>query len=441
MFEQIQEILADQVEAGKIQDWVVQGKKNDSVELFFVKDQLDMNREALTTEYSIKVYVDQEEGGKKVRGQASCQVGPDDSKEEILAKVNQAALQASFIKNPYFPLPKNDPDQAYQAPKAIPIIQDFKDRYEDCLQAFFAPYKGEARINSLEIFAVEAEVRVLTSMGADYSYPSQDFSFELVTEADGEEDPVEVFRDYHLGSLDLDKVRAIVEAQLEETAGRAQAKPAKAQKGVRVIITGADVEDLCKIPLGRCTAGAIYQKVSNEKKGQALGAQVAGATEPLETWSLSVQPDLDEVPFARPVDGVGKVLEAYPLVEDGKVVNFTGSCDMTYYLGEDYRGNCSTFTVAPGKESLEAYKKGDYIEILKFSSFIFDPVTGDFGGEFRLARQVQDGKAKYITGGAIAENFFKAQNRIHLSKELASHDYSTTPKAVIIDGVEVTGEK
>ena len=77
------------------------------------------------------------------------------------------------------------------------------------------------------------------------------------------------------------------------------------------------------------------------------------------------------------------------------------------------------------------------IELI-FSSFLMDPTTGDFGGEFRLAKIVENGKETFITGGAISENVYEIQNEMLFSKELLTYKSSIAPKAIILNNITVS---
>ena len=50
----------------------------------------------------VNVYVDSED--KKYRGNASIEIHPTSSKEEIKAQLDKALLAASFVKNPWYPV-------------------------------------------------------------------------------------------------------------------------------------------------------------------------------------------------------------------------------------------------------------------------------------------------------------------------------------------------
>lgn len=133
-------------------------------------------------------------------------------------------------------------------------------------------------------------------------------------------------------------------------------------------------------------------------------------------------------------------MSAYTMYEAGKLQNLRTSARYNHYMGIEHIGSCSTFEMDGGKNLWGSYQQGEYIEILAFSSFLMEPTTGDFGGEFRLAKWVKDGEVRFITGGAISENIFKIRDKMRFSKELEHRKYSITPKAIILDRITVSGE-
>ena len=109
-------------------------------------------------------------------------------------------------------------------------------------------------------------------------------------------------------------------------------------------------------------------------------------------------------------------------------------------MGEKVTGYQNTFTVSPGETSREELLGDKYLELLTFSDFQMDAATGDFGGEFRLARYVHDGVTEYLTGGAISGNLFELKEDMMWSRERLERPRSLTPEIVVFPGMKVTGE-
>lgn len=418
----------------KITDWILKDSERTSSELFFVRNQLDMNRRTNLHEYDLHVYVDFEEDGERYTGDAVTKIGPADSETEIASKIEKASISAALVKNPWYPLPEKDDTQPH-IKKDLQSQAQFMERFQDIYTAFFGENITRANVNSVELFAVSGKEHIFTSKGVDVEQPVNEFIFELVTDTDIGKEPVEIFRDYYLTEPDIDKIRDIVQKQLEETEGRAIAEPAKQQAHCRVILSGAEVEELLRYYVMHATDTLVYQQISKAQIGEHFIP--SGAKQSLD---IRVNPALSASTYSGAVDEEGKILTSYPLYEHGIVKNFRTHAQYSHYLGIENHGFVPTFEVQGGQRGYEELKGENSIEILAFSSFQMDVVTGDFGGEFRLARQIRDGKVTYLSGGAISENIGKAQLTMEFSKELQNQKSSVVPKAILFEDVTVTGD-
>lgn len=414
--------------------WIISKEERNTAELFLIKDKVDMNRACETLEYSVRLFVDFAENGSKYKGDATVIVSGADSPEEIEEKLQKAALAAGFVRNPWYDLPA-DSGEEVKKPETFQSIADLKAHFDEIHHILYKEYPYSSKMNSCELFAIESHRHVLTSKGVDVAYDKSEFLFEIVTDSSQGKEPVEIFNDYTLTSVDLKKLEQIVDKQLMETEGRALAVRNPKYENIRVILSGDAVEEFFYFYWEQANAAAVYQQMSRARLGERFLAKDAR-----EHLNLRINPALKTAINAAPVDAEGTKLKAYPLIEDGVVKNFVTSAKFAQYLNIPHLGQSAQFEMDGGSESLSHYTQGEYIEILVFSSFLVDSATGSFGGEFRLAKHVKDGKVQYITGGSISENIFHVQNTMHFSKELEARKNTLTPKAVILDGVTVAGE-
>lgn len=418
----------------KISAWTITESQSKSSELFFVKEKLDMNRATNIHEFTLRIFVDFEEGGEKYKGDATMLVSPTDTQEEITSKIEQGVFSAGFVKNKWYDLPENEDIDCPKIQK-FSNISDLNDNYEKLYNIIFKDYGFDSKLNSAELFAIEGSKRVVTSKGVDESFPYNEFTFEIVTDCNSGSEPVEIFKDYSLTNIDLKQIENIIKLQHEETEGRSKAVKNEKIENARVILSGDAVEELLSFYTIQASDSLVFMNISKVKVGsQFIDIDAA------EKLNIKLNPSLASSTFARPVDSEGKKLQGYDLFKNGKSINLITSSRFSHYLDLENKGTIKTFEVEGGQLSLDEYLKEDHIEILAFSSFLMDPTTGDFGGEFRLARYVHDGKIEYITGGSISENIFKEQNKMKFSKELENRKLSIAPKAIIFDGITVTGK-
>lgn len=431
MVEIIKNILTAMKE---VSDWIILEEKSSSKELFFVKDKLDMNRGTDIHEFNVRVFVDFKEDNILYRGDAEVILGPLDSVEEITKKIEQAAFAAGFVKNKWYPLPENKTNE-YEEIKKLENVKDLNQKYDELHKVFYKDYGFTSKVNSCEVFAVEGTKRVITSKNCDCTYPKNEFMFEIVTDCNEGTEPVEIFNGYYLTKIDLDEIENITKKQLMETEGRSKAVRNKTLNNMRVILSGDAVEEFLEFYLAQASDTMVFTKISKANIGEAFQAKDAK-----QKLNIIMKPNLESSIYAKPVDAEGTLLKEYDLISDGEVKALRTTAKFSHYLGIEHIGTVDAFEVTGGERSLDEYKKDDYIEILTFSSFLCDAITGDFGGEFRLARLVQDGKETFVTGGAISENIFIQQNTMKFSLEQAIRKHSITPSAIIFDGITVSGE-
>ncbi|MDI9519203.1 MAG: metallopeptidase TldD-related protein [Bacillota bacterium] len=417
----------------KISAWVINENISSSSELFFIKDKLDMNRACDTKEYHISIYVDFKENDILYKGDSIVVVSASDSIEEIQTKINDAVFYAEFVKNKWYDLPTNE-SNVIKGINSFKNLSILKKDYETIFNVFFKDYGYESKVNSCEIFAIEGLKRVISSKGTDVSFPYSRFIFELVTDCETGFEPVEIFNGYYLTEIDLELIEVLIKKQLSETYERSKAIRNEKLENKRVIISGNAVEEFLKFYIDQATDSSIYQKISKAKLNENF------FNNSKEKLNIVMNPYLSSSINSMPVDAQGKILKPYVLYEDGVLKNLKTSARFSHYLNVENLGNVNTFEVKGGEVSLNEYIKDDYIEIMEFSSFIMDTNTGDFGGEFRLAKVVENGKESFITGGAISENIFDIQNEMLFSKETLVYKSSICPKAIILDNITVSGK-
>lgn len=229
-----------------ISDWTISEIQNRATELFFIEDRLDLNRSVRTHEFSVSVYTDFTEDEVKYRGHASCIVGISDHPEEIEKKIEYALFSASFVKNKWYDLPVNH--AVNHGETAVEMtrfenIADLETRFEEVHNIIYADYGFASKVNSCEIFAIEGTRRVITSKGTDVRYPYSEFTFEVVTDCNAGDEPVEIFNGYYLTHIDSEQIREIIKKQLLETEGRSKATRNRKLENQRVILSGDAVED------------------------------------------------------------------------------------------------------------------------------------------------------------------------------------------------------
>ena len=88
---------------------------------------------------------------------------------------------------------------------------------------------------------------------------------------------------------------------------------------------------------------------------------------------------------------------------------------------------------------MEEMKKTPYLHVVNFSDFQMDEMSGNFGGEIRLAYLFDGEKVTPVTGGSINGMIVKAQKNFVFSKETQESMDFSGPFAVSMEDVAVAG--
>ena len=129
----------------------------------------------------------------------------------------------------------------------------------------------------------------------------------------------------------------------------------------------------------------------------------------------------------------------FRLIENGELKALIGDNRFASYLGIEPTGQLTNFKVALGSTTYEDMKNEPYVELLSFSHFQMNFMTGDFGGEIRLARYFDGETRQSITGGSISANIKKVQDNMYLSAIGAQYDDYVGPKHIWFKGLEIAG--
>lgn len=401
-----------------------------SKEAFFVKDKLDMNRGKEVFHVLLTVYKDFEADGKKYRGSATCKISPQDDEKTIKQKIADSVFAAGFVKNSWYPLPKNEKckvDNKIEHKELLDSLLKMKN-------SVYAKNETKANINSVEFFASSTIVEVLNSEGVDVSFIENKNEAEVITDSKGTEE-VEIYGYESYGKLSEASLKEVVQEQLRNTEERGIAKKAEHIDAINVILRGSAVPSFFDFYITQTSSSNVYTGQSRAKRGENFQGEVKG-----DALNISLEPNLENAVHSSSYDREGNHLKRTVLYENGVVKTYHGGMRYAHYLGIEATGNIANIEVAKGSLSYnEDMKAKPYVEILMFSDFFMDATTGNFGGEFRLARYFDGKETHIITGGSISGNMFKVQSEMYFSKEIMIKDGYKGPKAVFLPNMEIVG--
>jgi predicted Zn-dependent protease len=462
----------------KISDWRLVERRLERQERYYVASKAEQARAVDETLYSLTVYVDTIASGaggsggtssgagtgslpnaasgsassagtnnpsaspalKKFRGEATITIQPTFSRAECMAKIRQAAFAASKSRNPWFELPEPS------VPKTSVPVSGFEalspaERIETVRHAFFSAanrFGGNARINSLELFITKETKRLLNSRGFDFVSAIWRGYSEFVVEADSSSGTVELFDDIEFSEPDASRLSEAIETRLAQVHDRAHAAPMPTLQGLPVILRGKEAEEVFGWFFHNSRTEMIYSKASAFEAGKSAQESNKGEA-PVEPLDVFAEPVISGLPSSSAFDADGFPLERTAVIEDGILKTLIGSIRHADWLGVPRKGAFGLFSVSPGTMSLDEMHAAPYLEPVMFSDFRLDPVTGDFGAEVRLAYYFDGAKVVPVTGGSISGSLSALRAAMRRSKEVGLAAHSLCPKAVMLQGVIITG--
>ncbi len=401
----------------------------ESSELFFIKKKLDMRRARKTAEATVNVYKTFEEDGEKYKGSAAFAINLSDTDEEVLEKIRSAFFSAGFVKNKYYEFPEGvQSDEVITESDLNGIgLSDLALKFADAV--YSEDNDEESFINSLEVFAIERHVHIISSYGTDVSYVKREVSGEFVAQCKQPED-VETYQDFEYDSLALSELGILVKKTLMMTKHRAEAKDMPKAGNYDIILSDKYVPELFSFYGSRANAWDIYSEYSDFKVGESVqGEDIKGE-------KLNIR-----FGASTPFNGEGIPMKERQFIEDGILNTIHGDARFSYYLGIEAIGTYSKLLVSPGNTSFAEMRERPCLHVVNFSDFQMDYFDGHFKGEIRLA-YLYDGKGdmKIVTGGSINGSIFDAEKDFILSKETQKLAEFEGPRAILLKNVSVAGE-
>jgi predicted Zn-dependent protease len=390
-----------------VSDWKLVERRVEGQELFFVGRELDMQRSKTVRHLGLTVYHDFETEGKPYRGAVRISVHPEATQAELFRWIEEAVFAAARVRNEPFPLVE-------PAAKRVDLPESrFSER---AASQWLAPLSEAlldhetvegARVNSAELFLNRVETRIRNSRGVDAS-----------------------FSDYQ-----PEQLREEVRSELELARDRAAAQPMPLLRTADVILSGEPVGEFLHYYLTQSSAESIYNNISRFKAGDGLQGEVVRG----DRLSIRGEPYLPGSPASAPWDADGFPLESTLIVEGGVLRRVWGSRRFCHYLGVEPTGVLPNIRVGAGSRGLAEMRGEAGLEVAVFSDFHSDPITGDFGGEVRLAYLLEGGRRRPVSGGSVSGNLKELHGAMYLSRELERRGSFEGPRAVQLFGVSVTG--
>ena len=405
--------------------WEVADINERGWEFYFIRHQLDQHRAKVVDSFSVKVYRNLENG--QFLGSASAKISPDASKEEMRRIVDGLCRDASYVKNPFYTL--NGPAVNHEAAEPAPM--DMKAVCGDFLRVMRSLPETETEdLNSYEIFVSEIRRRFLNSEGVDVTsvYPSSMVEAVVNARRDGHE--IELYRLLKSGTCDPEQLSRELAEALTYGRDKLVASPTPALGKADVIFSTDPARELYVYFLSRLNTSMVYRGMSDWKTGDMVAP---------ENLTLRAVRTLPNSSWNTPYDEEGAPVRDLTLIDHGKAAGYWGPRQFSQYMKVNDSFDVYNAAVSGGTESAEELRTGDYLEVVEFSDFQVDEITGDIAGEIRLAYLHRDGKVTPVSGGSVSGSMTELAKTMRFSAESRQYNCHLIPAVTRLQGVTVTG--
>lgn len=421
-------LIEDLLIKNNIDEYIISESELEGIELYFIKDSLDMKRSKHLLNYSVKIFNNFIENGEKFKGDTTLTIYPSMTKEEIDKIIKDGYYIASLVKNKYYDLPignKND-KIIIESKLSKTTLEESANKLREAL--FKNNNIENGFINSAEVFVEKIRKRIIGSNDTDIEYVKYNTHGEYVTQWIDKED-VELYSSFSFNDLEEEELALKVKEAILNTGYREKSLNPPKTGSYNIILSGEEVKTLLSYYIQNSEASMIYQGYSSFNiNGSVQGEDVTG-----DKISIKLK---SSVPFNN--EGI-KLIDRC-LIDNCKLKSIYGSSRFMRYLNIQPVGEYDGAIISGGNISFNDMIKDGDIHIIKFSDFQMDSLTGDFFGEIRLALLREGDNLIPLTGGSLSANIKDVQDNFILSKEIQKLDSYEIPLAIKLSGVQISGK-
>ncbi|NTU65002.1 MAG: hypothetical protein HGB05_16785 [Chloroflexi bacterium] len=436
-------ILAALHQRHDLQAWSVKHVIQRGAQLYSIAQQVEARREVEREHFVIDVLCDTSTAASPTCGTATITV---QSGDDVDRAIDEAALMAGLVHNPLHSIPAQaemptvplaDPELLTAADRSTAL-----DRMYARLRQAVAHYP-HVRATAAEFFADETTTHLVNSRGLDAMQTATSVAAEwvLINQSDGQE--TEAFSEMtRRRAADID-IEAEVAQRAQSTINLLQAAPAADYTGP-VVLRGDTLADfVCgdKVLAENglfAVLGAARSKFSQLSKweiGQSIfRGEVSG--DPLTLWATR------QLPYGTQstcFDDEGLPAQRVLLIDENRLAAFTASQRYADYLALPPTGAFGNIELPPGRTAQADLLAEPHVEIVSFSWFNPDAITGDFATEIRLGYVVDGNGRRPFKGGLLIGNVLDALANVRWSSETEFNGNYLGPAAARFGQLTVAG--
>ncbi len=437
MLNQIVEALKKRTD---LAGWTVRHIRTRGAQVYAVPQGIESQRLVDGERYLIDVLRNASTAeGTPAMGSGDASLLPGD---DIERAIDQATLVAGLVANPMYGLP--GPSVLSDVPlcdidlqkDATRVMLDVMER----MQAAVAK-QPHVRMTAAECFGEVQYTHLVNSRGIDVEQESTQVDIELVLHSrkgDRESETFDALTRRRVADLDLE---AVIEDHVHYALDSLEAGSLASWQGPVVLRK----EALAIFMAGDNLNGSVIQTLASAQSKYAgfspweVGKPVfrdEGKGDPLTVWANRC------LPFGSAsdrFDAEGLPAQRIELIRENELVAFAASQRYADYLQIPATGAFGNVELPPGKTPTSELLDEPYIEIVQFSWFNPDPITGDFATEIRFGYLVQNGVHKPFKGGQLVGNYMDALANVRWSTETGFFGSYLGPHTARFNELKIAG--
>jgi len=363
--------------------------------------------------------------------------------EDIGHTIDQATLVAGLVANPVHGLP---------GPAALPDVPlydtDLQNDASNVMRDVMDHIRAEAakhvdvRLTAAECFGEVHNTHLVNSRGINAEQESTQIDIEFVLHSQKGERESETFEamtrrrvaDLNVESAIEDRARYTLDSLEAEAPTSWQGPVVLRQNALAIFMAGDNLNGSVIQTLA--SAASKYAGFSPWEVGKPVFRSEAKG-DSLTVWANRC------LPFGSAsdrFDAEGLPAQRIELIRDNEFVAFAAGQRYADYLQIPATGAFGNIELPAGKTPASTLLVEPYIEIIQFSWFNPDTITGDFGTEIRFGYLVQNGIRTPFKGGQLVGNYMDALADVRWSSEIGFFGSYFGPHTARFNDLKIAGQ-
>jgi predicted Zn-dependent protease len=421
--------------------WTVRHVRTHEAQIYAVPQGIESQRAVDGERYLIDVLRNTSTAeGSPAMGSGDASLLPGD---DIGHAIDQASLVAGLVANPMHGLP--GPSVLPDVPLCDKGLQKDTSRVMrevmERMRTEVAKHP-EVRLSAAECFGEIRNTHLVNSHGIDAEQESTKVDVELVLHSRKGDRESETFDEMSRRRVVDLNLEAAIEDRVHHALDSLEVEAPTSWQGPVVLQN----EALAIFMAGDNLNGTVIQTLASGEAKYAgfspwevhkpvFRGEVKG--DPLTVWANRC------LPFGSAsdrFDAEGLPAQRVELIRENELVAFAASQRYADYLQIPATGAFGNTELPAGKTSAAALLAEPYVEIVQFSWFNPNPITGDFATEIRFGYLVRNGVRKPFKGGQLVGNYMDALANVRWSAETGFFGGYLGPHTARFNELKIAGE-